>query len=92
MPPASNSSWPVAATFTDFASAHVLAERLKGESVPAEVIGGTSLFGEIQRFDVYVPPELAHRARWVISQAQFTDEELTYLAVGKLEGTADSDT
>jgi hypothetical protein len=29
-----------------------------------------------------VDAALAHRARWVMAQGQFTDEELTFLATG----------
>jgi hypothetical protein len=58
----------------------------RAEGVPAEVISDTSLLGEARRCEIRVPPELAHRARWLMSQAKFTDAELTFLATGELEG------
>ena len=56
------------------------------EGVPAEVVSDTSLLGEARHCEIRVPPELAHRARWLMSQAQFTDAELTFLATGELDG------
>jgi hypothetical protein len=31
-----------------------------------------------------VPSPLVHRAKWLLAESQFTDEELNYLATGKL--------
>jgi hypothetical protein len=33
---------------------------------------------------VVVDSTLAHRAQWAMSQGQFTDEELTFLATGEV--------
>jgi hypothetical protein len=85
----SNMAWDVVATFPDVVSAHPLAALFRAEGVPAEVVSDTSLLGEARRCAIRVPPELAHRARWLMSQAQFTDGELEFLATGKL-GSADS--
>jgi hypothetical protein len=87
MPSTSNSSWEVVASFSDAASAHAMLVMFRGEGVPADVVGDTSLLGEARHCEVRVPSELAHRARWLMSQAQFTDTELTYLATGELEGS-----
>ena len=82
----SGSGWDVVATFSDVASAHVMVALFRGEGVPAEVVSDTSLLGEARRSEVRVPPALARRARWLMSQAQFTDAELTFLATGELKG------
>jgi hypothetical protein len=82
----SNSDWDVVATFPDVPSAHVLAVLLRAEGVPAELVSDTSLLGEARRCEVRVPSELVRRARWLMSQAQFTDAELTFLATGELDG------
>jgi len=58
----------------------------RAEGVPAEVVSDTSLLGEARHCKIRVPPELSHRARWLMSQAQFTDAELTFLATGELDG------
>jgi len=75
----------VVATFSDVASAHALAALFRAEGVPAKVVSDTSLLGEARGCEIQVPPELAHRARLLMSQAQFTDAELTFLATGELE-------
>ena len=82
----SDLTWEVVATLPDVASAHVLATMIRGEGVPAMVITDSSLLGEARRSDVRVPQELARRARWLMSQAKFTDAELTFLATGELGG------
>jgi hypothetical protein len=82
----SNSGWDVVVTFSDVPSAHAMAVLFRAEGVPAEVVSDTSLLGEARRCEIRVPSELAHRARWLMSQAQFTDAELTFLATGELEG------
>lgn len=61
----------------------------RGEGVPAAVISDTSLLGEARRCEIRVPPELAHRARWLMTQAQFTEAELTFLATGELNDGSD---
>jgi len=88
----SNSSWDIVATFSDLPSARALATLFHAEGVPNEVVCDTSLLGEARRCEIRVPLELAHRARWLMSQAQFTDAELEFLATGKLGGTESADT
>jgi hypothetical protein len=80
----SNVGWDIVATFSDVASAHVLATLFRAGGVPSEVVCDTSLLGEARRCEIRVSPELAHRARWLMSQAQFTDAELEFLATEKL--------
>jgi hypothetical protein len=82
----SNSTWQVVATYSDVASAHAMSALFRAEGVPAKVVSDTSLLGEARGCEIRVPPELAHRARWLMSQAQFTDAELTFFATGELEG------
>jgi hypothetical protein len=91
MSPTSNLAWDVVATFSDLPSAHATVTLFRDEGVPAEVVSDTSLLGEARRCEIRVPRELAHRALWLMSQAQFTDAELTFLATGKLEGTDNAD-
>jgi hypothetical protein len=55
------------------------------------VVSDTSLLGEARRCEIRVTSELAHRARWLMSQAQFTDAELNFLATGELDGADDAD-
>jgi hypothetical protein len=87
----SNLAWDVVVTFSDVPSAHAMAVLFRAEGVPAEVISDTSLLGEARLCEVRVPPDLAHRARWLMSQAQFTDAELSFLATGELDGADSAD-
>jgi hypothetical protein len=82
----SNLAWDIVATFSDVPSAQTLAVLFQAEGVPVEVVSDTSLLGEARHCEVRVPPALAHRARWLMSQSQFTDAELTFLATGELDG------
>ena len=88
----SNSEWQVAATLSDNASAQMMATLFRAEGVPAEVIGITPPFlGEAGLFEIRVPVELLHRARWLMKQSQVTDAELTFLATGELESGVNAD-
>ena len=87
----SDLAWDIVATFSDVPSAQAMAILFRGEGVPAEVISDTSLLGEARLCEIRVPPDLAHRARWLMSQAQFTDAELTFLATGELDGADNAD-
>jgi len=80
----SEPQWEAVASFSDLPSANVLAERLRGDGFPTIVISDSNLLGEARQCQVRVPAELARRARWLLAQSQFTDEELNYLATGKL--------
>ena len=35
-------------------------------------------------FELSVPRSRLHRARWLLSESELTDAELTYLAIGEL--------
>ena len=74
------------AAYVDQASAEMLAGMLRQEGLPAEVRVKSSLPGIVDEASVLVPPSLAHRARWLISEARVTDEELHYAATGELPG------
>ena len=76
--------WKIIATVPDTMSAQALLTYLEAEGVPARVQTDTLLLGEARRCDILVPPELSHRARWLLAQGHFTDAELTFLATGEL--------
>lgn len=79
-------TWSAAATFADSISAEALAGLLRSEGVPCRVASNETLPGLATEFAVLVPSELLHRAQWVIKQAQVSEQELDYLATGKLPG------
>jgi hypothetical protein len=77
-------TWSAVATFGDPISAEALAGRLASEEVPCRIVSNETLPGLATAFAVLVPAELLHRAQWVLKQADFSEQELTYLATGEL--------
>jgi hypothetical protein len=75
--------WKEFAAYSDAASAEVTAGLLRSEGVPVEVAGDEPIPGLAGGFRVLVPADLMHRARWVVSNAAFTDEELEFFAIGQ---------
>lgn len=74
-------------TFDDPLSAESLVELLIQEGVPAFYEEKLEMPGLSQGHCVYVAENMLHRARWVVSQSQFEDSELDYLATGRLPGS-----
>ena len=91
MPSTSNLDWQVVATFSDVSSGHMIVTLFNREGLPAELILGSPLLGDANSCEIRVPREVAHRARWIFSQAKFTDAELTYLATGELGNTEEAE-
>lgn len=82
-------TWSAVATFADPISAEALAGRLTSEDLPCRVASDETLPGLASAYAVLVPAELLHRAQWILKQANFSDQELTYLATGELPSAAD---
>jgi hypothetical protein len=76
--------WQQVAMFSDPMSAHVVAELLRSEDVPVDVLSEEALSGLLHGTCLRVPPYLMHRARWLLEQPRFADEELAFLATGRL--------
>ena len=76
--------WEAFKEFKDIGSAQVVSQYLESEGVPAHVQESGLDSGVIASYLVFVSAELAHRARWVLAQSDFTESELGYLATGKL--------
>jgi hypothetical protein len=82
-------TWSAVATFADPLSAEALAGRLTSEKLPCQVVSDETLPGLATAFAVLVPAELLHRAQWILKQANFSEQELTYLATGELPNASD---
>jgi hypothetical protein len=78
----SQTKWHVLTTAPDLPSAHALVESLMAQGIASHVVPDSTLLGQALPCRVVVDATLAHRAKWVMSQSQFTDEELTFLATG----------
>lgn len=63
-----------------------LSSQLNTEGVPSRVDAVRLGSGVETEYRVLVSSELAHRARWVLANANFSEEELNYIATGKLPG------
>lgn len=74
----------------DRLAAEVIVSELTAQSVPAIVRGFGGIPGLEQGAEILVPAALVHRARWIIGRPAPTDDELTFLATGKLPGGSDS--
>ena len=78
----SQSRWQVLTTAPDLPSAHALVEALMAQGIASHVVPDSTLLGQALPCRVMVDSALVHRAQRVMSQGQFTDEELTLLATG----------
>lgn len=76
-------SWQAVLEFASRASAEAVGAVLEAEGVPVLVTPRELVAGLEAKFLLSVPESLAHRARWVLSESEFTDSELTYLATGE---------
>jgi hypothetical protein len=79
-------SWQFFRAFPDRGPAEVLAIQLEGEGVPTKIEKRALENAIEQQYCVLVATSLAHRARWVTVQLPPSDEELDFLATGKLPG------
>ncbi len=78
--------WEAFRVYSSRGPAEALLARLELNQVPAK-IETRALEGCIERqFCVLASSRLAHRARWIVAQLPPTEEELVFLATGKLPG------
>lgn len=76
--------WSEVVTHPDRISAEAVLGLLAQGDVPARIVSDEHLPGLGLFFSVVVPTELLHRARWLLSEAQVSEAELTYLATKEL--------
>ena len=80
----------VVGEFSDRGSADAIAALLRSEEVPVAVDPSGVLAGLSATYRVLVNESLAHRARWILQESEFSESELAFLATGKLNGAEDS--
>lgn len=78
-------SWQEFAAYADATSAEVAAGLLRSEGIPVDVESGEAMAGLVRGFRLMVPADMMHRARWVVANADFTEQELAFLATGRLD-------
>ena len=76
----SESEWRLLATLTDLPSAQSLAEVLASEGVSVRVNSDAGVLGQAAPAEIYVSASQLHRAKWLLAQGEFSDEELTTLS------------
>jgi hypothetical protein len=76
-------SEPVA-EFTDLGSADAIAGLLAGQGIHTKVEPFRHMAGLPRAFRVLVDPRQLHRARWFLENNDISENELIYLATGKL--------
>jgi len=75
--------WEIAAVVADTLSAQALVGLFASEGVPARLLTDSELLGAARQCRILVPAAMIHRARCVLWQTRFSDEELASLAVGE---------
>jgi hypothetical protein len=83
--------WEVAAVVADTLSAQALVGLFASEGVPSRMQSDTALLGAARQCRILVPREMIQRARLLLWQSRFSDEELAALAVGQGEGAPDGE-
>jgi len=76
-------TWQFLTTAPNVPAAHAVATLLEGNGVACQLKADSSLLGEARSCAVLVEASLLHRAKRVLSEASFTDEELEFLATGQ---------
>ncbi|HEY2403583.1 MAG TPA: hypothetical protein VGI23_24740 [Steroidobacteraceae bacterium] len=83
-----DADWVNVDSFADRFSAEALVGLLASEGVPAYIAADEPIPGLSRNFSVLVPPDLAHRAQWILKQT-VSEDELTLLAVGMPDPTGE---
>jgi hypothetical protein len=78
--------WQDFRRYAERGPAEALCALMRAANVPCTVEARSLEAGVESQFCVLVPSHLAHRARWVASLPPLSEEELVFLATGKLPG------
>ena len=76
---------PFLAVFDSLGTAQVVQGMLESAGVGAWLQIVELSMGVPSRIELTVGPDLAHRARWLLSDTGLSDRELDYLATGTLD-------
>jgi hypothetical protein len=81
--------WEDFRMFPERGPAEALCAQMRAANVPCTVEPRALEAGVESQFCVLVPSLLSHRARWVASLPPLSEEELVYLATGRLPTSED---
>lgn len=76
--------WQQFSQYSDYLSTRIVAGLLENEGVPTRISSANIFLGNECDHIIWVPKELAHRARWILALPPPTDAELLFLATGEL--------
>jgi hypothetical protein len=76
--------WQLLTIALNMPAARAVAGLLEGQGVRCQLKADTSLLGEGRQCAIMVEASLLHRGKFVLSEANFTDAELDFLATGQL--------
>lgn len=74
--------WEVVAVAADTVSAGVLMGRLAAEGVRTRLDADSAILGEARQCRIEVPANAIRKARTILWQTRFSEDELTALALG----------
>lgn len=78
-----DTAWQLLTTAPNVPAARAIATRLEGEGVEVRVDADSALLGEGRPCAIMVEAPAMRRARRVLSEAEFSDAELEFLATGQ---------
>jgi hypothetical protein len=76
--------WQLLTVAPNAPTAHVLVESLCAQGITAQVVTDSSLLGQAMPCRVMVDAPQLRRAQQLLEHEPFTDEELDFLATGKV--------
>ena len=80
----SQPDWQPLLEFQTRMSAEIIQQLLEEADVPTHLSPGGLAAGIEVDFRLSVPPSLAHRARWILANSDFSESELCFLATGEM--------
>ena len=82
----SETEWRLLTTLTDLPSAQFLAQILHAEGIATRLASDASVLGQAAPTRIYVEATKSYRAHQLLTQRQFSDEELEVLATAAATG------
>jgi hypothetical protein len=83
-----DTDWIKVDSYADRFSAEALVGLLASEGMPAYIVADEPIPGLSRNFSVLVPPELLHRAQWLLKQT-VSEDELSTLALSTPDPTGE---
>jgi hypothetical protein len=79
----SDTRWRLLECLSDVPSARILTDQLAGEGIITRVVTDAAVMGQAAPCRIFVDATQMYRARRLLSQEEFTESELIFLATGE---------